>query len=145
MENEESAQKYDNLLKLKNRLEIERDEAQHGMETMTRNIEMLTKSKVHNERQIKKLSEEKKENEKKIDELNDDMEKKDKELEDAENDMTEQKKAYSDLEYENQQTIRTLNALQQRFLYFSRTIIYSTFDIVKWILNKYAGVQILIQ
>merc|ERR1719394_2321767 len=37
----------------------------------------------------------------------------DKELEDAENDMTEQKKAYSDLEYENQQTIRTLNALQQ--------------------------------
>ena len=84
---------------------------------------MLTKSKVHNERQIKKLSEEKKENEKKIDELNDDMEKKDKELEDAENDMTEQKKAYSDLEYENQQTIRTLNALQQRFLYFSRTII----------------------
>ena len=117
MENEEAAQKYDNLLKLKNRLEIERDEAQHGMETMTRNIEMLTKSKVHNERQIKKLSEEKKENEKKIDELNEDMEKKNKELEDAENDMTEQKKAYSDLEYENQQTVRTLNALQQRFVH----------------------------
>merc|ERR1711990_352297 len=74
LENEESAQKYDNLVKLKNRLELERDEAQHGMETMTRNVEMLTKTKVHNERQIKKLSEEKKENEKKIDELNDDME-----------------------------------------------------------------------
>ena len=49
LENEESAQKYDNLMKTKNRLEVERDEAQHGMETMTRNIEMLTKTKVdHN-------------------------------------------------------------------------------------------------
>ena len=46
LENEESAQKYDNLVKLKNRLELERDEAQHGMETMTRNVEMLTKTKV---------------------------------------------------------------------------------------------------
>ena len=47
LENEESAQKYDNLMKTKNRLEVERDEAQHGMETMTRNIEMLTKTKVN--------------------------------------------------------------------------------------------------
>ena len=46
LENEESAQKYDNLMKTKTRLEVERDEAQHGMETMTRNIEMLTKTKV---------------------------------------------------------------------------------------------------
>ena len=46
LENEESAQKYDNLTKTKTRLEVERDEAQHGMETMTRNIEMLTKTKV---------------------------------------------------------------------------------------------------
>ena len=46
LENEESAQKYDNLMKTKCRLEVERDEAQHGMETMTRNIEMLTKTKV---------------------------------------------------------------------------------------------------
>ena len=47
LENEESAQKYDNLMKTKTRLEVERDEAQHGMETMTRNIEMLTKTKVN--------------------------------------------------------------------------------------------------
>ena len=49
------------------------------METMTRNIEMLTKTKVHNERQIKKLLEEKKEFERKIDEMTEEMDKKDKE------------------------------------------------------------------
>ena len=128
LENEESAQKYDNLLKLKNRLELERDEAQHGMETMTRNVEMLTKTKVllyyihdsyymtsqvHNERQIKKLLEEKKESDRRMGEMNDDLEKKDKALEEAENDMVEQKKLHSDLDYENQQNIRQLNSLQQ--------------------------------
>ena len=43
------------------------------------------------------------------------MEKKDKALEDGEQEMNDQRKQYSDLEFENQQTIRAMNSLQQNY------------------------------
>ena len=43
------------------------------------------------------------------------MEKKDKALEDSEQEMNDQRKQYSDLEFENQQTIRAMNSLQQNY------------------------------
>ena len=58
---------------------------------------------------------EKKESEKKFDEMTADMEKKDKSLDDGEQEMNDQRKLYSDLDFENQQTIRAMNSLQQNY------------------------------
>ena len=99
MENEESSQQYDILLRQKTRLEEDRNEAVKGMETMTRNIEILTKTKVHNERQIKKLIDEKKEGEEGLQEVTDDLEKKVKIIEDIEDEQKTERKAFQDLDY----------------------------------------------
>jgi hypothetical protein len=99
LENEESSQQYDILLRQKTRLEEDRNEAVKGMETMTRNIEILTKTKVHNERQIKKLIDEKKEGEEGLQEVTDDLEKKVKIIEDIEDEQKTERKAFQDLDY----------------------------------------------
>ena len=59
--------------------------------------------------------EEKKESDKKFEEMTNDMDKKDKQLEDGEQEMNDQRKLYSDLDFENQQTIRAMNSLQQNY------------------------------
>ena len=100
LENEEATQQYDMAIKQKARLEEERNEACRGMETMTRNIELLTKSKVHNERQIKKLTDEKKEGDEALEAMNEDLEKKQKEIEDAADEAKAEHKKYGDLEYQ---------------------------------------------
>ena len=113
LDSEEQQQQYDMLLRNKNRLEEERNEAVRGIETMTRNVEMLTKTKVHNERQIKKLLDEKKEAEENIAELEGDLEKKQKAIEDGQDELKAEHKAFVDLEYQLQQTTRQFNSLQQ--------------------------------
>ena len=47
--------------------------------------------------------------------MTNDMDKKDKQLEDGEQEMNDQRKLYSDLDFENQQTIRAMNSLQQNY------------------------------
>ncbi|CBY20534.1 unnamed protein product [Oikopleura dioica] len=113
LESEEAAQDLDIMKKQKSRLESERNEALKGIESMTRQVELLTKTKVHNERQIKNLTEEKKDNEKAIEEHEETIESKNRMIDNLEDEAKAASKEFKDLEYSSQGVTRQLNSLQQ--------------------------------